>query len=334
MKYKLNPFEENITKYDLYNLAEWIHRCKNKYQPSNSETPPEEAEKLPDNIKRFTSDWLEHQKQNKEFYESDNYRRALIASNYKRPKVYVRFEKHKVEISDIVYSDTMAFMGSLPTKNHKDFEEVLKNYMVETIDEYLALAEDIFTHPEEYKQYIDSFLKALHREGEINLNLKGLPKGTNISHLTKDELIALLKKQPTPTGTKIRPYAVKVKQKSFVSKFEDYEISKSTYFDWKKPSKEQRDYDKKFIACLGLMLGLPINEYETLMNYNGYCLAGSLRMFDDILLTSVNCGFPLLYIQVLIDKANEELFNKCKVAKISEIPNLLRFMAKAPKKSK
>ena len=301
-----NLFGENIFEYDIYELANWIYRCKYRYVNLKTKVEKDEAEK-------FISEWLEHRELHKQFYESDTYQEALIASNYKRPTIYARHGKKRVDISELVYPDRLAWTGSLPslsTANAEEFAEILKNNVAETIDNYFELIEHCFHTAGDYKENIDNILKTFFKESYVVLDLVSLPKNTDISKLTKDEMIDTLKKQVRPKGYYLKKATPKTKRKSYVEQFKEFEISKSTYFDWKNETKEERDYDKKFIVSLGLMLGLPIDEFEKLLNFNGYTVNFSMRQFDDIVRSAVCVGFSFEYVQILIDKANAELEKK------------------------
>lgn len=296
-----NIFGENIFEYDIYELAHWIYRCKNLYTE-----PVTEADSK--NIIEFASKWAEHKKMHKDFYESDKYQGAIIASNYKRPIIYAKHKGKRVDISELIYPDRMAWVGSFPTANAKEFEEILKNNVITTIDEYLEMIEDCFKG--DYKKKIDYLLKNFFKESYVEIDLISLPKGTDISKMSKDELLDALRNQKRPKGFFLKKAVPKTRQKSYVEQFKNFEISKSTYFDWKDESKEQRDFDKKFFVSLGLMLGLPINEFEKLLNYNGFLVSGSLREFDKIVCEGISCGYGITYIRELIKKANYELTNK------------------------
>ena len=186
-----NLFGENIFEYDIYELANWIYRCKYRYVNIKTKAEKVEAEK-------FISDWLEHRELHKQFYESDIYQEALIASNYKRPTIYAKHGKKRVDISELIYPNRMASTGTLPslsTANAEEFAEILKNNVAETVDNYFELIEHCFHTPTDYKENIDNILKTFFKESYVLLDIVSIPKNTDISKLTKDEMIDILKKQ-------------------------------------------------------------------------------------------------------------------------------------------
>lgn len=298
-----NIFGENIFEYNIYELAHWIYRCKNLYTSPQTE---EESKKIQD----FASKWSEHRALHKEFYESELYQSAIIGSNYKRPIIYARHGKKKVDISELVYPDRMAWVGTLPSATPEEFEEILKNNVIETIDEYLTIVEYCFNHSSDYKATIEHILKTFFKETYIEIDLISLPKDTDISKMTKDEMLDALRKQKRPSGYYLKKAVPKTTRKSFVEQFKEFEITKTTYFDWKNEATEEKDIDKKFFVSLGLMLGLPIAEFESLLNYNGFLVSGSMREFDKIVCEGVCCGYGITYIQELIKKANDKLIKR------------------------
>lgn len=333
MDRKLNPFEEDVRNYDKYELAEWIYRCKNIVTRPTKEAPVQEIETLPSRIEEVVSQWSEHRENNPDLYNSKKYHDALIGSNFKRPKITATFGKQKIDISELVYPDVMSFIGSLPTENAKQFNKILKDNYINTVDEYVQLVEDAFKKPENYKEYVELLLKHFFKDTEISMQFKELAPSTNLSQLTKEELIEILRIQPKPSSKEIIKYDGSMEKSSFVKKFEDYEVSKSTYYDWRGKerenkhqnykAKEQRDFDKRFFTCLGLMLGLPFKEFEIFMKYNGYCIEGSTRKYDEYLSEAIKTGFSILYLQSIIDKANDEL-GAVRSEKKTGIPDVFR----------
>lgn len=303
MEKKLNPFEENVQSYDVYELANWIYRCKNHIP--KPETPQEE-EQYVKKVKAFTSQWEAHREANKELYNSKKYHDALIGSNYSRPKIYAKHGKNRVDISELVYPDRMEWIGSLPTKNGDEFKQLLKNNMIDTIDEYLILVKEAFKH-EDYKTYIEGLLKKFFKSAYIQINLVSLEKGTDITKMTKDELLEALNKQNRPKDYYLKRCPTKNEKSSFIRNFEEHCVSKSTYFEWKTEALQERYFDKRFFVVLGLMLGLPKEEFTTFLSFNGYCCCDSKRMFDKIIYDGVSKGYPLRYIYTLINLSNAEL---------------------------
>ena len=163
MEKKLNPFEENVQSYDVYELANWIYRCKNHIP--KPETPQEE-EQYVKKVKAFTSQWEAHREANKELYNSKKYHDALIGSNYSRPKIYAKHGKNRVDISELVYPDRMEWIGSLPTKNGDEFKQLLKNNMIHFLGSDVHRPKTIYP---KMKEILEELRKILDRGQLKNL---------------------------------------------------------------------------------------------------------------------------------------------------------------------
>ena len=312
---KLDLFEEDITSYNLYELSNWIYRCNHHITLEN--TPKEE---LFDRVDEFCRKWREHRDTHKKFYESEIYKKAMLGSRYKRPVIIMKNGKLKNDVSDFVYPDTMAWVGSFPTTSITEFEEMLKNNIITSIDEYEALAEDCVGSSGDYKAKLDCMIKHICKTDRIIINSAELPKGKDYETLTNDEILDLFKKVKLP---KNRQFMLKSIYTSIEEHFLETQISKSSYYAWKNPKTEERDFDKKFFVNLGLMLGLDMETMETLLSYNGYCLAGSIRIFDKFVIGAFMTGYSLFYTQILIEKENTE--RRYTSGKIAEcIPSLYK----------
>ena len=125
--------------------------------------------------------------------------------------------------------------------------------------------------------------------------------------MTKDELLEALNKQNRPKDYYLKRCPTKNEKSSFIRNFEEHCVSKSTYFEWKTEALQERYFDKRFFVVLGLMLGLPKEEFTTFLSFNGYCCCDSKRMFDKIIYDGVSKGYPLRYIYTLINLSNAEL---------------------------
>lgn len=316
MKKKLNLFEEDIRNYDFYELVDWIRRCQNKVQLTDPYT-------FPDEVKKFCSDWSNHRKQNEDFYNDEMYKDAIIASACKKPNIFLKYKGKKINVLDLTFDETMSFINFFPTKSVEEFKELLRNDEILAIDNYLKAIDDCFEHKADYKKYISSALNALCNSRYIDFNIKKLPSHIDIKSKTKEELLKELRKLPTINTEEIYSSAdAHIKEISFVKMFKEYEISKTTYFDWQDKGKEQRAFDKKFFINLGFMLNLPIDRFETLLNYNGYTVKNSLRELDIIVCEARTCGYSHLYTRVLIEKANEQIYKDYGKYQKSVIPKL------------
>jgi len=316
MRKKLNLFEEDIESYNLYELSDWIRRCQNKVQLTDPYT-------FPDEVKKFCSDWSNHRQKHEKFYDGELYKQAIIGSACKNPDVLIRHKNKKFNITDSVFNDVMSFLNGIPTKNAEEFKEILDRQQIITVDNYLKAIDDIFYHKDEYKKYISIALKEFCKMNYINFNLKKLPSHIKTSAITKEELLRELRKSPKTDDEEIHQSAYPdIKEYSFVRMFKEYEISKTTYFDWQDKGKEQRAFDKKFFINLGFMLNLPIDHFETLLNYNGFTVEKSLRELDIIVCEARKCGYSHLYTRILIEKANDKIYKDYGKFQKSVIPKL------------
>ncbi len=228
--------------------------------------------------------------------------------------------KTKNDVSDFIYPDKMAWVGSFPTTSVSEFDEMLEKNIIKSVEEYENLARDCLASADNYKGKIEAMVKHICKTDRIVINSVELPKGKDYEKLTNDEIIDLLNKVKLP---KNRQFIIKNIFTSVEEHFLETQISKSSYYAWKNYKTAERDFDKKFFINLGFMLGLDIEAMENLLSYNGYCLAGSRRKFDEFVIGAFTTGYSLFYTQILIEKENTERgYKDGKVAKC--IPSLYK----------
>ena len=310
MKIKLNPFEENIRKYNRYEIADWLHRCRNLLSVENN---------LTSDFKELCDNWNTFRENNKDFFESETFKQGMLMSAIKRPKIIIKTKKEKIDISDDFYAENMGYMVNFPSKSVKDFIAVLKKCVVQSMDEYLTIVENMFDNepdakPEcddenerriikNYKQKIANAIKYVSAEDIFELRFDELSENLkDTSSYSQSELIKELNKYKT--------YVPKKRQTSINKRLEERDISKSVYFDWLYCDTEEREFGKKFFVNLAFYLSLPSDYFEKFLMLNGYSTSGSLRAFDNIIETAFKCGYSQTYTGMVIADNNVERENK------------------------
>ena len=279
MKIKSNPFEENIKKYNRYEVADWLYRCRNLLSVEDN---------LTSDFKELCDNWNTFRENNKDFFESETFKQGMLMSAIKRPKIIIKTKKEKIDISNDFYAENMGYMVNFPSKSVKDFIAVLKKCVVQSMDEYLKIVENMFDNEPDAKPEL--------RFDELSEKLK------DTSSYSQSELIKELNKYKT--------YVPKKRQTSINKRLEERDISKSVYFDWLYCDTEEREFGKKFFVNLAFYLSLPSDYLEKFLMLNGYSTSGSLRAFDNIIETAFKCGYSQTYTGMVIADNNVERENK------------------------
>ncbi|WP_101697020.1 hypothetical protein [Clostridium minihomine] len=299
-------FQIDISEYNLLQLADWIQKCREAIKPNSN--------KENDKIVKFYEEWRKHYTEHEGFYNSQLYKHAILANGI-TPDTYLledgSGEQH--DISDLLYKLTI----------HLEEDDL----NLEFITDY---AKHRFSKIEKYIEAVNSAFQAKdYREALKELVLNRKRHKINTIKILKNEK-ELFTKDPYRLLKNIKEYEITTvemefsdSKKEYTSKnnrkmrdngfevyylkdvqddLDQYNIRKDQYFAYFKNALV-KEYDKKLFGNLCFYLSLDIDSAETLYNLNGYTITRSREKSDEILTECFRLGFPLLYANIFLSRA-------------------------------
>ena len=304
-------FEEDLYSKDYKELADWIVACRNVVDRNLCLDDEDYAY----SVDAFCAEWEEHYNwhnntyENKSIYKSETFRMALAYIGYIE-RLTIEFD-YGSGIHQIPYSPNECFRnyvsgdvgGYIDTSFRKFYDDIQAIFKPENKEDYKQFLHNIIS-AQSFCRYRLTF-KALNKSGEI---LKTKTFDEFIEICDKDELYHI-------ESTYITVEA------NYNKALQNFDISKSTYNEFRHPDKCEKDFDKKMFVNLAFILGVGYDNAELLLNYNGYTLESNIRQFDVVCKKAFKIGFSRDMAIALIEKRNYELAKTKK--SFNMIPNLI-----------
>jgi len=337
--YEDKLFNEDVQSYKFKELRDWIYRCRTRFDISNFNEEKQFYKKK----KEFADIWYEHYKNNKSFYESERYKKALISLALKKPRVKTVINKKTVVLDNI-----FSFMDENP---HNPFAKVLTSVEDDDLEkntkEYYAKLELCFKQKAKEKDETDKdVLVNIPQEELVKVRSKKKSKDNNkndedktfkelLDEIVKEVLVydtvftlKIKKNKKIQTYTTIDELMADIENEenytedeAFVKLdngkyqvsvgYQDlllaYSIRKNIFNEYISPNYCEKSFNKKFFINLGFMLCLPFPMLKTFLEVNGFSIDKSDRIFDKIIDRAFKIGFDRDTAIALIKDANEIL---------------------------
>ena len=304
--YSFDFYDMDIKRMSYLDIRKWLIERRNKIDRSKYG----EREYL-EKIKAYTDEWYRHYENNKGFYNSHKFRKALLSMALKPLMVKTIINRKTVHLGEM-----MSFMKE---NQHNPFAETLE----QTAD--LELKEAI-------RIYWDKINECFAFKNKSRFK-------TLLDELIKERLICTVEYQVKVY--KGKSHTTFANYEEFKAEIENLDNYKSQLFDINLSNKNETDYigyqdllkeycitrgaysgiiderqfcekefKKKNFINLGFMLSLPFNLLNTLLAYYGLSLSGSIRKFDEIVERAFKIGFGRDLAIDLIDYYNFELLDE------------------------
>lgn len=308
-----NKEKEELSKYDILQLEDWIRRCRNaiKIEDYNTNNPVEDYKKA---VLQFCDEWKKHYKENKDIYKSENFKKAILANGKLLNRVVLILKygrkKKEVDITDRLYNALL---------NNEDLG-VLNNLMAEfkdkrlnDIGEYFELVQSL----KDAKDFPDQILNLI--EGKVNYNIDYCVVEVLDDSIFEINDIEKLIEAVTNSKDVIlnEEYIEPSKRKEpLLKSLEGFDIAKQQYYNFK--DFLNIEFEKKFFINLCFYLSLDSDAFEIILNLYGFTIEDSKQDRDRIIHEFVACGFSKEYIEKSIEA------NNLKLLKLREFPNRSR----------
>lgn len=297
-------FETKSLGKGIWSTAKWIMAARNLIRREDFDT----YEAYTGAVAELCAEWEQHYHANSALYEnSDIFYSALILSAYS--DVYscgIDCRSHYGTFTHLLPLTDAEGIDAFPFERKSIIAQ-----MRETFSGRLQEQKECFSpnNATSYKMLLDDMIKRRFYDWEIAVT----PYSENgrIDANTLEEFLALCGNR-----YKIDSSNIFVKKRSYIEGIEKWGISKTLYNDFCSFSNSEKDFDRKFFINMAFMLGLSYPHAETLLNYNGYSMERSERVFDKICRTALKCGFSREMTIALIEKYNQDHSNP--------VPNLTK----------
>ncbi len=291
----MNPlFLEDISNYNVFQLAAWIDKCRNAIKLSDKAVYQEDYSRYVYDVAEFCSEWEEHSKQYASVYKKDIYSDALYYLALKSPETYVIAGGAHIEISSHIYE-----MLQEDNLYCNTVQQVVRQEK-KRIQDYSAKIKEI-VESEKGRKRLHQFLHdikcvTIQYEASI-LNSDGiLHEGRPIY-----EVLPLLKKRKLNIRERKYCGTESTTFNDFVlSELKRENIGKNAYYAYVLPDKKTSVTQKAFFICMALFLRMRLDVAEQFLNTDGYTITKSKRDDDKIFRTCFELGFPLDYVNALL----------------------------------
>ena len=294
-----NLFEQDLSKMDYMQLAEWLTACYEEAEAIRDENPNDENYFA--YLKRFTDAWKRHYEQNKGLYSSKRFKMARFFTTYRnRTYLKVDYGKGRKSIQTIPYDTYENIHASQFTVWKPEVFEIIEQDVSVTYEKILSIFK-----PENvgrYKEILHEVIsEQIFTEIDIKVRVEN-EKGKKIREMTYKEFLDVCEKNDTYT---IKPEKHERKS-NYNAALDACGATSSTYHDFRVRRTSHKDFDKKFFINLGYALALPYESMVKLLAYNGYTW-DSFREFDDICKQAFRLGLSRKLANELLKKRNKEL---------------------------
>jgi len=303
-------FEEDLYSKDYKELADWIVACRNVVDKNLCRDDEDYAY----SVDAFCAEWEKHYNwhnatyENKSIYKSETFRMALAYIGYiKRLTIGIDYGGgvHQITYGTDEYFNSIIssnLSGCIDSEFQKFCDDIQKIFKPENKENYKVLLNYIIS--------TQSFCDYYHKH-------KVLINGKMLKAKTYEEFIKICEREELYT-TKCE---IIERQSNYNEALRRFDISKSTYNEFRNPDMCEINFDKKMFINLAFILGVGYDNAELLLNYNGYTLESNVRQFDVVCKKAFQIGFSREMAIALIEKRNYELAKTKK--SFNMIPNLI-----------
>ena len=337
MYWQTAEFNEDITKYNYVQLADWIERCRLVVNWNEYIRLEKSREEYLADLDGFCKEWEAHYQWHEETYKRNS---VYKSEKFKKALVYIQFRKRVSFVFDygagIETKPITAYENQTSSFfKKKKIEEAFLKVWGDTYD----LVQDIFVSDESkpiemlgidkktkkpkrrtYKEKIDDiFTEQFFNDWEISI--RALKKRTKLYTDTFEDFIKTCENEDE--------YEIKVetrtRKNSYKQALDDLGVPHSTYNQWQTDYQCEANMDKKFFVNMCFALALPLSMAEQLLELNGFSIKNSKRQFDIICEMAFRIGFNRDMTIDLIEKWNDEKTYEFeeKGKKYKPVPNLI-----------
>ena len=320
----VNLFEQDLSKMDYMQLAEWLTACYDEAEAIRDENPSDEDYFA--YLKRFTDAWERHYEQNKGLYRSKKFKMARLFTTYKdRVHLKVHYGKGRKAIQEIPFDSYSNFRASewviwKTDKPKKEIEEdvseayqsILNVFLPENIHKYKILLHEVVAQQAFTK--FDFTVKAEKDEKQF----KAMSYQQFKAVCESDDTYKLITERHD-------------RRSNYNDALEACGVTTTTYHDFQGIRTCHKEFDKKFFINLAFALALPYQSMVRLLAYNGYTLNSVGREFDNICKRAFMMGYSRKLTMEVIKMKNAEITPKDENDKVKDVPyNLIPNLDKIP----
>ena len=336
MYWQTAEFNEDITKYNYIQLADWIERCRLVVNWDRYNSWEKTREEYLADLEGFCKEWEAHYQWHEETYKRNS---VYKSEKFKKALLYIQFRKRVSFVFDFGTAKRVEPITAYENQTYS----MLKSRKIE--EEYMrvwndtcGLREDIFVSDENkpiemlgidkktkkpkrrtYKEKIDDiFREQIFCDWEIHIRaLKNRRK------LLTESFEEFLETCENDSEYEIK-VEVRPKKRSYKDALDERGVQHSTYHQWQTDYQCEIDMDKKFFVNMCFALVLPLSMAEQLLELNGFSIRNSKRQFDIICEKAFRIGFDRDMAIDLIEKWNDEKIYEYedKGKKYKPVPNL------------
>ncbi len=289
-------FEEKIENYDLLQLENWIRRCRTAIKKENYLNSNRPLEDYKEAVLDFVEEWKEHYRNNEDIYNSETYKKAILASGLKKYNFIFKY-KDKVRILN---NDN--FYNKLLKKHNQDDNILMQNFtqtrLNSTFDYYSFFDKKLLElDRNNYRKIISEQI-----ENKFN-NYNFIIEVDDESILTKDvdDLINLLKDTKVNIHFEIKSDSSN--KMGLLEELYNFDIAKQQYYDYRNMN-VIKNFEKKLILNIGLALSLDYENYEKLLIIHGFSIENSKEIRDILLKEMIFTGLGKEYIDIVLEDKN------------------------------
>lgn len=314
-------FEADITKFDLIELADWINQCRNAVKKHPDLSDEEYIKK----VENFCSEWMEHKKRYESTYQSDLYKKAIVANAVLKKDIFIlKINNQRIDCSDLFFKNYSHKKNKDSVKKHKEHkEDTIESYynMFKNIDKknlrtevnkiiFFKEQSTINTYTLEFKDKDKLKEFDLSKQEDVE-KILDLPRNEFEDYI--EERISLddysILKGATTVNKDIEDLDSYIKNmENILENLKTYQIVHSQYYPYVGGS--QKDFEKRLFVNFGFYFSLDKELFEHFMNLNGYTILLSADELDEILANCLEVGFDLDYTDILVFKKTGRSLSK------------------------
>ena len=313
MYWQTAEFNEDITKYNYIQLADWIERCRLVVSKQKYILEQKTHEEYLNDVFGFSEEWAEHYRQNEGVYKSEKFRKALLYIHFRKKVSFkIQYGKSTKEIETFDVSAYENMMSSIFGK--KRIEEEFTKVWIGDLTRIDDIFKDDWKKPEsalERDPKTGELIRQTYKEKiaeivsnqmfcDTEIKVKAFIKGKKINAMSYEEFLDICEKADS--------YEVRTERRrksvNFNQALENQGVTKGLYHHWQNEYQCEKDIQKKFFINLAFALAMPLSLTEQLLERNGYCLKPSERSFDSICEKAFRIGYSREMTIALIERLN------------------------------
>lgn len=313
MYWQTAEFNEDITKYNYIQLADWIERCRLVVSKQKYIEMQKTDEEYLNDVFGFSEEWAEHYRQNESVYKSDKFKKALLYIQFRKKVSFkIQYGKSTKEVESFDVSAYENMMSSIFKKKRieEEFTKVWNSDLARIDDIFKddwekpesALERDSKTGElirQTYKEKI-AYIVANQIFADTEIKVRAFVKGKKINAMSYEEFLKICEESD---GYEIRTESRR-KSVNFNQALENQGVTKGLYHHWQNKYQCEKDIQKKFFINLAFALAMPLSLAEQLLERNGFCLKPSERKFDEICEKALRIGYSREMTIALIERLN------------------------------